>query len=111
MANDSNTQQALALDPRFRIRVRAAIAKVAWQILEESAGTANHEIRANYARLVLANLDSIVNQIAPWLVMRGNLLAFTTSYDFAVGGVVTTSGDADIESQLATDWNHLAGVA
>jgi hypothetical protein len=42
--------------------------------------------------------------------MRTNLFNFTTSFDFQRGAVVTASGDADIESQLATDWDHLAGV-
>lgn len=110
MANSSYTQQALASDPRFLVRVKAALGTVAWQILGESTGTPNHTIRANYARNVLTNLDSVAGQIAGWLVERPNLNGFTTSYDFTIGAVVTASGDADIESQLNTDWNTLAGV-
>lgn len=110
MANDSFTQQALAVDPRFRQRVKAALAKIAWQVLNEDSGTANHTARAAYARSVISNIDGAALQVAPWLVMRTNVFAFATSYDFQQGAVVTASGDADIESQLATDWDHLSGV-
>jgi hypothetical protein len=111
MANDSYTQQALANDPRFRQRIASALAVVAWEVIGESTGTANHEQRKNYARVtVLPNLAGVAAQIAPWLVMRTNVLAFPTSYDFSLGSVVTASGDADLQSQLATDWDILAGV-
>lgn len=110
MANDAHSQQALARDPRFQQRVSAALSKVAWQVLDEDAQTANHTQRATFARGVIGNVSGYAAQIAPWLVMRTNLFGFETSYSFTVGGVVTASGDADIESQLATDWNHLAGL-
>lgn len=110
MPNDAFTQQALAADQRFRLRVREALAKIAWQVLGEDPETANHAARAAYARSVISHLDAIAGQIAPWLVVRENVFNFTTSYDFSIGAVVTASGDADIESQLSTDWNHLAGL-
>lgn len=112
MANDAYTQQALANDATFRRRVKAAGAKIAWQVLTEDPGTAGHTARATYARSVLANLDSWVATIAGSLVMRTNLFAFTTSValDLGVPVVSTASGDADIESQLATDWSNLAGA-
>jgi hypothetical protein len=110
MANDAYTQQALALDPRFKTRVKAAVSKVAWVVLDELTSVTNHTIRANYARFVLANLDGWVSSNTPWLVMRTNVFSFTTSYDFPGGGVVTASGDADLESQLTADWNKLAGL-
>jgi len=110
MANDAFTQQALADDGRFRQRVKAALAKVAWQVLNESGATQDHAVRAAYARTVIANVDGAALQVAPWLVMRTSVVAFTTSYDFQQGAVVTASGDADIEAQLAADWSLLAGV-
>ena len=110
MPNSSFTQQALANAPHFRQRVRAALATVAWQVLSEAGSTENHTIRPNYARLVLTNLDGVAGQIVGWLVQRTNVINFATSYDFTIGSVVTASGDPDIESQLATDWNVLAGV-
>jgi hypothetical protein len=49
-------------------------------------------------------------QLAPSFVNRPNVFQFATSYDFTVGGTVTASGDPDIESQLMTDWDKMAGV-
>ncbi len=49
-------------------------------------------------------------QLASSFVGRPNVFSFATTYDFHVGAVVTASGDPDIESQLHTDWNDLAGV-
>lgn len=110
MPNDSFTQQALAADRRFLIRVRANLATVAWEVIEENPSTPDHAARAAYAKNVLANLDGVALQVAQWLVQRPNLMSFATSYDFTIGAVVTTSGDPDIKSQLADDWNDLAGV-
>lgn len=112
MPNDAYTQQALAADPRFRLRVKAALATIAWQVLNEDPGTAQHNARAAYARLVLGSLDSHVGNLVGSLVMRTNVFNFQTSVvlDFGTPVVSTTSGDADLQSQLATDWNNLAGV-
>jgi hypothetical protein len=111
MANSSFTQQALAANASFQTRVRNALATVAWQVLNEPASTPNNTARVVYARGVINNLQGTAVQIAPWLVDRPNLFQFETSFDFPSGDVVTASGDADIESQLATDWDTLAGVS
>lgn len=112
MANDAYSQQALASDPRFRLRVKAALGKIAWQILTEDTGTANHNTRAGYARTVLSNLDGATSNLVGSLVMRTNVFNFATSVTLDRGQPVveTASGDPDIESQIATDWNLLAGV-
>lgn len=110
MANDSYTQQALAIDVRFRSRLRSALTKVAFDVLQESTGVTSHAIRLAYAQKVIGQIESYVAQLAPILVMRTNLFAATTSYDFVSGNIVTTAIDAAIESQIATDWNILAGV-
>ncbi len=110
MANDSFTQQALSVDERFRQRVRGALSKISWEVLEESTGTTNHAVRAAYAHTVINSIDAAALQVAPWLVMRTNVIAFETSYNFQAGAVVTAAGDSDIEAQLRTDWNHLSGV-
>jgi hypothetical protein len=111
MANDSFTQQRLAADATFQGRVRAALATVAWQVLNEDPATPNHANRLTYARNVITNLTFGAQTASPWLVERPNLRAFETSYDFESGTVVTAAADADIESQIATDWDVLAGVA
>lgn len=111
MANTSHSQQRLASDPTFHARVRAALAIVAWQVIEENSNTANHALREAYARnTVLPNLALVAVQISPSLVERTNLIGADTTYDFVSGNIVTAATDAAIESQLSSDWNVLAGV-
>jgi hypothetical protein len=111
MANDANTQQALAADPHFRARVGGALAKTAFVVIAQGRDNANEIKRYDYAtNVVLLNVGAVAAQIAPWLVERTNLFAFDTSYDFASLSVVTAAGDADIEAQLLADWDVLAGV-
>lgn len=111
MPNTYFTQQAIANDGRFRLRLRGALATVANQVLNENVNITGHPARAAYARQVVTAIDQYVNALAPILVMRTNLVVgVTTSYDFNQGGVVTDATDAAIESQLNTDWNNLAGA-
>jgi hypothetical protein len=109
-ANDAYSQQALAADPRFQKRLQSSLTKVAWQVLEEDPSTLHHAERADYAHTVNQNPQQTAVALAPSFVNRPNVLNFETSYNFQVGGTVTASGDPDIESQLMTDWNKMAGV-
>jgi hypothetical protein len=110
MPNDAFTQQALGADPRFVQRLANALGKVAWEVLNEDPSALNHAARATYAQRVNQNPYATAQQLAPSFVNRPNVFQFATSYDFTVGATVTASGDADIESQLHTDWDDLAGV-
>ena len=118
MPNDAFTQQALAAEPRFQLRLQNALSKVAWEVLDEDAATAHHAERVAYAQKVLASLGTIgipgpttgAAQLAPAFVNRPNVFQFETSYSFEALAVITAAGDPDIESQLRTDWNALAGV-
>jgi len=115
MPNDTFTQQALASDPTFRKRVRSGMSAIAWQVQEEADTVPNHVNRLAYAKMVLRNLDNETGIIIQSFVMRPNVNNFATSYnyDFATqtGAVVTASGDADILSQLNTDWDDMAAAA
>jgi hypothetical protein len=110
MPNDAYSQQSLAADPRFQKRLQNALTKVAWQVLEEDPSTLHHAERAAYAQTVNQNPQQTAQQLSYSFVNRPNVFSFATSYDFTVGGTVTASGDPDIESQLLTDWNKMAGV-
>lgn len=110
MANTARTQMALASSLHFQSRVTEALSTVAWQILAESNATPNHTERVAYARQVIDGPANYAARLSSQLATRPNLFAFATSYDFEVGAVVTASADADIESQLSTDWDILAGV-
>lgn len=112
MANDNFTQQALANDPTFRQRLKASLARIAWQVLTEGAIT-DHAVRRTYALQVLGNPDGAVNNLVGTFVFRTNVIATTTSLAFdGRGGTVVQSAvtDAAMDSQLATDWSQLAGV-
>jgi len=110
MPNDAFTQQALADDRRFQQRLENALGKVAWEVLNEDPSTLHHAERAVFSNRVLASPQQMASQLSSSFVGRPNVFQFATSYDFTVGGIVTAAGDADIESQLHTDWNAMAGV-
>lgn len=111
MPNDAFTQQALAVDRRFGLRLQNALSKVAWEVMDEDPATTFHAQRFAYAQRVIGNPAQTAQQLAPSFVDRPNVFSFATTYDFIVGGVVTAAGDPDLESQLMTDWNTLAGVS
>jgi hypothetical protein len=110
MANSAYTQQALADSTGFRLRLQNALTKIAFQVLDEPPSTEFHSQRAAYAQRVINGPQQIAIQLAPSFVNRPNVFAFETTFDFAMREVVTASGDPDIESQVFTDWNKLAGV-
>lgn len=110
MANTAYTQLALAADPAFLLRVKAALLVVTAQILGENSATANHGARVTYANKVIVTPESEAAKVAPFLVMRPNVNNFTTSWSDTVGHFVTTSGDPDLQSQVATDWDWLAAL-
>lgn len=110
MPNDGYSQQALAADSRFQARVRSSLASVAWQVLQEDPATAYHTERSKYALTVLQNLTGQATSVSGWVVERPNVINFETSYSFAADAVVTAATDADLESQLMTDWNFMSGI-
>ncbi len=109
MANNAYTQIALADDRNFLVRVRGAMLVIALQILAEDPETPNHLERVTLANAVLSG-DTPTSKFSPFLVMRPNVLNFETSYDFASAAIVTASGDADLQSQINSDWNALAAL-
>lgn len=110
MANDSNTQQALAIAPNFLRRLQAVLTQQAWVVLGEGTGVLNHTQRKAYANQVLSNPAGFAVTMSPSFVMRTNVFAAATSYDFSMQEAVSAVSDASIQSQLATDWDTLSGV-
>lgn len=107
----ANTAQisALSADSQFRQRIRALVMQQAAVVYLESAGTANHAARSTYA-IKLLQSPGLADQVADVIANRTNLVASTVTYDFDRRAVVTDATDAAIASQIATDWNMLAGV-
>lgn len=110
MANTAYTQQALADAASFRLRLQNAMTKIAWEVLEENVGVPHHPQRAAYAQRVITDPVNVTIGLVSSFVNRPNIFSFETTYDFAMRSPVTASGDPDIESQVMTDWNTLAGV-
>lgn len=123
MPNDSFTQHALELTPSFATRVRGQLLAEAFVVLAEVApvqstppttaelaALAVYNARRGYARRILDDAERETQRVCRIIVMRTNVFAFATSYDFVKGQVVTAAGDSDILSQIATDWNTYAGI-
>jgi hypothetical protein len=113
MPNTALTQIALAADAGFQQRIASALLSIAAQTLAEDPATVNHGARVVYANKVINGPAVEAAKVAPFLVMRPNVNNFVTSCQFqqATAVVVSTSGDADLQSQIATDWNWLAAAA
>lgn len=107
----ATTAQLIALgnDAAFRQRVRNLMLQICSQVYGEDAGTASHGARVAFAFKIVQS-PGLADQFAAVIATRTNLVASTVSYNFADGQVQTDASDGAILSQIATDWNFLAGV-
>ena len=113
MPNSVHTQNALANEPAFINRVKGALLTHALTVFGEAQSTpptTTETVRRNYAHQVMNSSDAEAQRVARIIVYRANVNNFATSYDFVAGAVVTASGDPDVLSQVATDWNIYARV-
>jgi hypothetical protein len=93
----------------FMERVQAMLAYVCSTILSEDGGTSYHPQRAQYAQRVVSNPQQAATQAGPQVVMGVNVVA-TTTYDEVTKTSVCTIADLDLQSQILTLWNALAGI-
>jgi hypothetical protein len=93
----------------FMERVTAIIAYTANAVLSEAASTVYHQGRALYAQRVMQNPIQAATQGGPLIVMGVNIVSKTT-YDEATKTSTCTATDLEIQSQIMTDWNGLAGL-
>jgi len=93
----------------FMERVQATLAEVATNVLSESGGTAYHTGRAAYAQRVIQNPPYAAQQAGPQVVMGVNVVA-TTTYNEETKESICTIADLDLQSQIMTLWNALAGL-
>jgi hypothetical protein len=100
---------ALGIDNDFRQRVRALFLLEAGVVYSESGATPNHAARALFASKIVQN-PSTADNLAPALAQRTNLVASAVTYNFDAQRVQSDATDAEIRSQIATDWNMFAGV-
>jgi hypothetical protein len=93
----------------FMDRVVAMLASVASGILNEAGTTPHHSGRAAYAQRVVQSPSSQATIGAPQIVMGVNIVV-TTTYDEATKTSTCTATDQELESQVLTLWNSLAGL-
>lgn len=93
----------------FMERVTAMLARVASTVLTESGGTPYHQGRAFYAQKVAERANQMAQQAGPQIVMGINIIVSTT-YDEATQTATCTATDPELESQITTLWNSLAGL-
>ena len=112
MAETSVQQMALTRDTGpggFMERVTAMMARVAGVVLQESGNTPYHQSRAFYAQQVVKQPQQAAAMAGPQVVMGVNIIASTT-YDEPNKTSTCTAADIDLESQITTLWNALAGI-
>ncbi len=93
----------------FMERVQAMMGRVAGVVLNESGGTPYHNDRARYAQTVVQNPQGTTYQAGTQVVMGVNVIAGTT-YDEETKTATNTMADIDLESQITSLWNSLAGI-
>jgi len=93
----------------FMERTQAMLAFVTSSILSEPAATPYHQPRAFYAQRVVGNPRQAAELAGPHVVMGVNVVN-TTTYDEATKTATCTIADLDLQSQILTLWNTLAGI-
>lgn len=109
MAATTAQLNALGTDPAFRQRARTLIRQMCAQVYTEPTPPANHAARASFAVRLIQGAGSI-EPVIDMLVTRTNIVGSTITFNFDANQVQTDATDAAILSQLATDWDMLAGA-
>ena len=112
MADTSTQQMALTRDTGpggFMERVQAMLAFVTPTILNEPAATPHHQPRAYYAQRVVGSPRQAAELAGPQVVMGVNVVVATT-YDEQTKTATCTIADIDLQSQIISLWNSLAGI-
>jgi hypothetical protein len=111
-AETSTKQMALTRDigpAGFMERVTAMLSRVAAVVLAEPGTTPYHQHRAAYAQRVIMGPQLATTNAGAIVVMGVNVIA-ATIYDEPSKTSTCTIADIDLESQITTLWNALAGI-
>ena len=103
-------QMALSKNPEFIDRVIATMSFTAGRILDEPANTPYNFYRAQYAKMVTQAPATYASQAMPQVVMGVNVVN-TTTYNEQTKTATCSIMDIDLESQINSLWNSLAGIA
>lgn len=105
-AQESSTQMQLVGSPAFLQRVAYLMVQQARTVKAEPLNTACHASRTNYATAVINNPAGMAQVAAVALVGGVNLIGKTSG---TAPNATSSATDAEILSQIATYWSHLAG--
>ena len=99
-----------AADLTFQRRVAAALAVVAVQVYAESPPPANHAARAAYAVSVVTNPPLSMVTINTYGTSQPDRTVYGWARLLASQGLDGSSTDSAIQTQIAGDWNAMAGA-
>jgi hypothetical protein len=92
----------------FMERAQAAFVKVAATVLDEAPG-AHYGQRTFYAQHVMQLPRQSTEQASTAIVMGTTIIAKTT-YDEGTKSAICTATDSELEGQILSLWNVLAGI-
>lgn len=112
MVEVTTQQMALTRDTGpggFMERVTAMLVRTASVVLIEPVATPFHAQRSSYAQQVIHAPQTKTTEAGPQVVMGVNVIAATAYFDVTKTSVCSIA-DIDLESQITTLWNALAGI-
>lgn len=98
-----------ATNAEFKLRVSAAIAKVADFVLHEDDATPNHAERRSLALAIAGSPTSFVDRFV-WACASNPSISASVSVDPTSGKVAVLCPDDDIEYVIGGIWDVVAGV-
>lgn len=110
MPTTPQSQSSLAADTDFLRRLSGLLMSEALVVAAEDVATPSHDRRRQLAQQIITQPSHMAQSLAPAICNATNLVAGTTSYDFASASTVTDVPDAAITAQIGAMWNLLAGV-
>lgn len=93
-------------DPQFRLRIQAALFKLAQDVHNEDPSTASHAVRARLANEILQGGPAAVVERFVWLCASNPTIAASVSD--SNGTIQVQATDGDIEYVCASYWTTVA---
>ncbi|MER7759481.1 hypothetical protein [Streptomyces sp. NPDC097619] len=105
-------ENELTHDPVFIARVRAAVTRIAREVLSEPADTPGHPLRTGLARSVLNPADSTTPGLAPSIAADPNISAAAAAAPLPIDGGAAEARitDEQILDAVRQAWDLTAGV-
>lgn len=106
--SDGVVSSQLAKSSQFQARLETQMVKKAHEVVVETGVGSNHAARFGYAKTVLAASAAETAKVSLYMAQSTNVVTAGITLDDS--GVRTAATDADLFSQINTDWNKFAGI-